>query len=193
MDTLKKRYKKEYGSIEPYIVLKMQIAVILALIISVLGVVITPNLHMLNTITLVIVLHSLIQIRENFKEKMIKYTAIFGVMYLIAIVIPIVFLRRTISISPTSLDMILLVLISLLALLFIMKLMITKKGVKGEVILADKETAVIKVNYDLMTGIKPGKYAVDNKGAKKGDKVKVSLSKIPFQKPSPQKIKEIIK
>jgi len=193
MNLIKKRYEEKYGSIEPYVALKLQITVILALIFSILGTTLSFTFHLLNLLTLLIVFHSLNQIRTNFRNKLIKYTVTFGLIYFIAIVIPVILMERTLMISPGSMDLILIILIVFLILLVIMKSIISNKGIKGEVILSDDETAVVKTEYDLMAGLKPGKYAVKNNKAEKGDKVIVTLSKKPFQKSRPEEIKKIIK
>ncbi len=192
MKRLKDKYEEKYGSIEPYIVLKMQLAVISALIISVIGVIINPILQLLNILTLAMLIHSSYQIKKKFKDKLVKYSLIFGIIYIIAIISPLIIVEYAIPLSPRLMDMIIIVMILLVIAMIVTKIKVNRKGVKAKVLLANREMAVIKPKYDLITGIKPKRYVVDNKGAEKEDEVIVKLSKTPFRKPEPKKIKRII-
>jgi len=193
MNPLSRRYREKYGSIEPYLVLKMQIAVITALIITILGTIFNPMILVFNLVTFAILTHTMYQIKKQFREKLIKYTSIFASLYAAAVLVPPILTMHRITPSPGTMDTILMLLIIILVVVAFSNIMITKKGIKAKVTLANKETAVIEPEYDLMTGIKPGKYAVDNKGAEEGDRVIVKLSKSPFQGPKPKEIKQIIK
>jgi len=193
MNPIKTKYKEKYDSIEPYLVLKMQIAVITALIITIIATILDPLILVLNVLTLSLLTHSLYQANKNFQDQISKYTAIFTSLYAAAILAPLAFTRYEIRPSPGAMDTVLIILIVILIIIALLKIMVTSKGVKAKVTLANKETAVIEPEYDLITGIKPGKYVVNNKGAKEGDRVIVNLNKPLFQRPKPKEIKEIIK
>lgn len=192
MKSINEYYEDKYGTIEPYIALKQQVAVICSLLISIIGQMINPLTHILHLITLTIVIHSLYQVNMNFPKKTKKYTAIFTPLYIAAVIAPIILLGYSIPITPTGINYVLFLLIGLLALFIALRTFTVKKGIKAKVILANEDIAVVEPEYDLLAGVKPGKYIVENKGATEKDTVSVKVTRTPFKKPEPKKVKEVI-
>lgn len=193
MSFLLRRYKEMYGDIEPYIVAKMQVSVITALIVSVVGILISPLIHLLNLATFAVLAHSMLQVKDIHEEKIKLYSLVFGSLYTASLLAPQVFMKHTLLVSPSSMNIAIFLMIILVLLFLAMKIMISKKGVKAEVVSVNEGKAIVKPEYDLLTGIKPVEYVVENEEAEKGDEVRVKLNKPFLGKPRPSEIKEVIK
>lgn len=194
MNVLTKPYRDKYGSIEPYLVIKMEIAIILALLITLSTIFVQQETFLLNILTAAIVIHSSYQVKKNFPEKAKKYIGVFIPMYILALVTPFILTQYTFKLSTIGMELILISLALLVTAMILFKEIISRKGVKAKVLLADSETAVIRPEYDFLSGIKPSKYAVENNvGAKKGDRVKVKVSKTLFSQPRPNEVVKVIK
>lgn len=194
MNIITKPYRDKYGSIEPYVVIKMEIAVILALLITLSTIFIQQWVFVLNAFTAGILIHSAYQVKKEFPTKTKKYLGVFLSMYALAVVTPFILTQYTFKLSTMGMELILGSLIVLVIISILFKEMVSRKGVKAEVLLADSETAVIKPEYDFLSGIKPRKYAVENLvSAKKGDRVKVKMSMSSFKQPRPTEIEKIVK
>jgi len=189
-----KQYQEEYGSIEPYIVTKMEISILLALVITLFATIIQPWIILLNIGTAAVMVHSLHQVNKNYPEKTAKYTGILGTIYALAVASPAVLTRVTMKMSPMGTQIVMGALILLVATSLSIRTFISKKGVKAEVLVADGEDAIIRPEYDFLSGVKPKKYAVKNTvKAKKGDRVKVKVSTSLFKPLQPTEIERIVK
>ncbi len=193
MNPLKKRYIDKYGETEPYTVLKIEIAIIATLIISLASEITSTYIYIFNLATAAVLIHSMYSLKKEYPGKFIKYLAIFSSFYTVAFISPMVLLDYSMPMDPTGLNMMLGALVALLIIFIIIRTATSQKGVKAKVLLADEEIAVVKPEYDLISGVKPKKYVVDNKNASKGDKVITTVSKTPFKKPEPRKIKKVVK
>lgn len=190
---IKERYKEKYGSVEPYLALKLEIMIIVSLIISIVGTIFNFYLHFLQVFTLGVIALTLYQVKKKYPEEILKYSLVFISLYIAAVFVPMILTGFAVPITPSGINTLLVILIGVLVLFMGLKVVTNKKGVKAEVLLSDEDIAVIRPEYDLISGIKPNRYVVDNKGASKGDKVLVNLSKTPFKKPRPKEIVEVIK
>ncbi len=192
MKTIKNKYKEKYGDLEPYIALKLQVNIIVALLIAILATFTNPMIHSLQILTLAALIYLLTEIKSQHHEKLKRYTAVFTTLYIAVVTVPILISRYTLPISPQGINLMLMAIISLLVLFIALRTLTSKKGVKAEVILANEEIAVVQPEYKLLSGIKPKKYVVKNKGAEKEDQVIVNISKTPFKTPKPKRVKEVI-
>jgi len=62
----------------------------------------------------------------------------------------------------------------------------------GRVLLADRELAVVEMEYDLLSGVNAGRYVIENDGAKKGQQVRIGVESGLFKKTKPAKVKEVL-
>lgn len=192
MKKMKDKYREKYGDLEPYIALKLQANIIITLLIAILGTFINPLIHTMQLLTLTALIYLLREIKSQYQEKLRRYLAVFSPLYIAAAVVPVFVSRYSLPISPQGINIVLMAIVGLLVLFVAIRTLTSKKGVKAEVILANKEIAVVQPEYSLLSGIKPEKYVVENKGAKEEDQVIVNISKTPFKKPKPKEVKEVI-
>lgn len=192
MNTIKKKYKEKYGDLEPYIALKLQMNIIATLLIAILGTFLNPLIHSLQALTFAVLVYLLIEIKSRYKEKLKRYIAVFITLYIAVAAVPVLVSRYSLPISPQGINLMLMAVVGLLVLFIALRALTSRTGVKAKVVLANEEIAVIQPEYNLLSGIKPKKYVVENKGAKEQDQIVVSISKTPFKQPKPKKIKEVI-
>lgn len=193
MNLFKEKFKDKYGSIEPYLALKLEVVILLTLIVTIAGKMVNPYLYILQAFTLIILFITLYQVKKNFPEKLLKYSMIFTILYAVSIAVPFLLMDYATPMTPTGINTVLFILIGVLVLFIGLRAVTSRKGVRAEVLLSNEEIAVIQPEYDLVSGVKPSKYVVNNKGAEEGDEVQVKLSKTPFKKPRPKKIEEVVK
>jgi uncharacterized membrane protein len=164
----------------------MQIAVILAILISMIAAIYNNyTLLIAEILPIAMLSYGLIRMKKKFKKDYMQSAILFGVLFGIALFGPFV-LRQAIAADPFgSINYILYVVLAFLALFIILKSFASQNMMAGKVLLADKSWAVVQLDFDLVTGIRAGKYVVKNKGAKKGQKVKVKIKKGIFRKTEP--------
>jgi len=189
LNFIEKYYKKQYGSIKGYLYMKMQVAVILAILISMITTIYNNYIYLIAEIVPIAMLsYGLIRLKKKFKKDFMQSAILFGVLFAIALVGPFV-LRQAIASDPFgSINYILYIVLAFLALFIILKSFASQNMMTGKVLLADKSMAVVQLDFDLVSGIKAGKYVVKNRGAKKGQKVKVKIKKGILRKTEPVEV-----
>jgi len=165
------------GSEKSYIFFKMQLAIVISIAISMFYAVFRDYLY-LQIAPLLLLILSFSDLYRIYRKEFRLYASIFSTLFLIIVLTPL--FSQIFSISVYSLDSlryIIYLALGLLVVLFLSRTVLTKKFVEGKVVLADKSIAVVDVDFDLLAGIRPGKYVVENNGAKKGDSVKVFVKR----------------
>ena len=191
-NSLKKHYIERYGSIKGYLFLLMQISVIIAIVISIVCIVSKNNYYIvLEFFPLGLLIYSLKRFKEKFKKDFLIYSGIFSAFFIAAIIAPFFIQIVRVSNPFMTIRYLIFALIGLVVLFLVFRVISMGKNVVGKVLLADKESAVVQLDFDLLAGIKAGKYVVVNKKAKKNDKVIVSMKRS-FWTTKPEKIKNII-
>jgi len=184
----KKYFVKMFGSEKSYLFVKMQLAIILSIILSMVYAVLKDYLY-LEIIPAVLLLLCFMELRSSYRKDFWLYSSIFSILFLVIVLTPL--LLRNISLSSTpfdSLKYLVYAVFALLAVLIFLRALSAKKIIEGKVLLADKDIAVVEVEFDLLGGVRAGKYAVENNGAKKGDSVKVMIKRGLFGGPYLHKI-----
>jgi uncharacterized membrane protein len=118
------------------------------------------------------------------------YFLLFSTIFVLVLLVPLVL--RSVSIAPGNPTELIryaaYIIFAILILLVLLRGMLFKREIRAKVTLADKDTAVIETDVDLLAGIRAGRYVVKNNGAKKGDHVRVSVRKAVFRGAYPYKI-----
>jgi uncharacterized membrane protein len=106
------------------------------------------------------------------------------VLFAIIVIMPLLVSNVSLGSSPIeSLKYVVYAAFAVLALMIFLRIFFAKKTVQGKVLLADKDMAIVEVDFDLLKGVRAGRYAVENNGAKKGDSVKVLVKRGIFRGP----------
>jgi uncharacterized membrane protein len=192
MNPLERYYIKEYGSEKGYLLMLMQLALIVGLLISILSVFLGDNSYIfLQVIPMFLLGESLLKFRDKFKPEFNLYASFFIVFFLLLIIAP--FVLRALTLSTTPFEMIrysLYVVIAVLLLYVLFKLYLARRKVSAVVLMVDKSQVVVRVDFDLFSGIRAGKYVIESKGRKpkKGQTVKVLIRGGLFRRPVPYKL-----
>ena len=180
---LKKCFAKEFGSEKSYLFVKMQFAIVLSIAISLLYAVLRDGLY-LQILPALLLFACFTELYKNYKEDFWLYFTIFLILFLVIVLTPIVFHGLSLAYNPIdSLKYLVFAAFVVLILLVFLRVISAKKIITGRVLLADKNLAVVQVDVDLLTGIRAGRYVVENKGAKKGDYVRISVKRGLFRGP----------
>ena len=186
---LKEYLVKKVGTEKSYLFMKMQFAIILSIVIAVLYS-FFKELLILQVLPAAILLLSFNELYKKYTKDFWASFVIFSVLFIVIIATP--FYLQTIAIRAGEPLMLLKYLIylafALVILLLLSRIFSIKKEVYGRVVLADNKTAVLEVDFDLLSGIKAGKYVVENNGAKKGDWARASVKRGLFKGPHLHKI-----
>jgi uncharacterized membrane protein len=176
---LKKYLINELGSEKSYLFLEMQIAVILAIIVSVFYALLHGYLFLLQIIPLAVFAKASIALKKAYSRDFPAYFLVMAVLLLIVLLAPFAFQQVPINAkTPAEVLRYLTYGVFLVLLTLILaRSVLLKKETRGKVILADRRNAVVAVDFDFLAGINAGKYVVENSGAKKGDFVRVSIKK----------------
>jgi len=168
-------FKKALGSEKSYLFFKMQLAIVISIAISMFYAVFRDYFY-LQIVPLLLLASSFLDLYRSYRKEFWLHASIFSMLFLIIVLTPL--FSKLFSINFSSLDSlryIIYVALALLVILLLSRTILVKRFVEGKVILADKSTAVVDVDFDLLAGIRPGKYVVENNGAKKGDFVKIRV------------------
>ena len=177
-----------FGSEKSYLFVKMQLAIILSIILSVLYAILKDYLY-LEIIPAVLLLLCFMELRSSYRKDFWPYSSIFSILFLVIVLTPLLFRNISLSSNPfDSLKYLVYAVFAILAVLIFLRALSAKKVIEGRVLLADKDIAVVEVEFDLLGGVRAGKYAVENNGAKKGDSVKVMIKRGLFGGPYLHKI-----
>ena len=184
----KKYFVKMFGSEKSYLFVKMQLAIILSIILSMVYAVLKDYLY-LEIIPAVLLLLCFMELRSSYRKDFWPYSSIFSILFLVIVLTPLLFRNISLSSNPfDSLKYLVYAVFAILAVLIFLRALSAKKVIEGRVLLADKDIAVVEVEFDLLGGVRAGKYAVENNGAKKGDSVKVMIKRGLFGGPYLHKI-----
>lgn len=192
MNPIEQYYVRQYGSEKGYLFLLMQLALIAGLLISIFAVFIRENSYMfLQVIPIFMLVLSLTKFNKKFRSEFTTYAAFFIVFFFLVTIAP--FALRILTISTNPLEMIkysLYLVLAVLIVYVIFKLYLSRKTVTGVVLMADRGEVVVQVDFDLLSGIRAGKYVVETKGRKlrKGQTVKVLIKGGLFTRPTPYKL-----
>jgi uncharacterized membrane protein len=180
---------KNYGSIKGYLFLQMQVAVLAALIISILSSFYYDfSIMVAQILPAIILVAALSRFRKDYKSESMQYVALFTVFMLIALLAPFT-ARSAMSGNPFAAAQYVFYGLVVLLLGFVtVKYALSRNYVEGKVLLSDGDTAAVLIDFDMMAGIRAGKYVVKNRGAKKGQKVKVKIKKSFFGKVEPVEV-----
>jgi len=165
--------KKAFGSEKSYLFFKMQLAIVISIAISMFYAVFRDYFY-LQIVPFLLLALSFLDLYHNYRKEFWLHVSIFSALFLIIVLIPL--FSKFFSVGFDSFDSLRYIVYMALALVLILLLgrtVLIKRFVEGKVILADRSTAVVYVDFDLLAGIRPGKYVVENNGAKKGDLVKI--------------------
>ena len=180
---LKKYFVKMFGSEKSYLFVKMQLAIVLSIVFSVLYAFFKDYLY-LQLIPAMLLFLCFMELRKNYRKDFWLYSIIFSILFAVIVFTPLLFHKISLSSNPLeSLKYLVYVAFALLVLLIFSRTISAKKITEGRVLLADKKMAVVEVDFDLLGGVRAGKYVVENNGAKKGDSVKVLIKRGFFRGP----------
>lgn len=189
MNILKKYYEKEYGSIKGYLFLEMQISIIIAVLISIYVVFVKDYSYlMLEVIPILLLTSALYEFRKNFKKDFTPYTILFGFFLTISILAPMILDYFIIVMDPIqSIRNTLYIAIIILIFYIIFRMSLSRKVVEGKVLMSEKGSAVVSTDFDLLAGVKAGKYVVKTgkRKPRKGQKVKLYVKRSFFRSPKP--------
>ena len=184
----KKYFTAMFGSEKSYLFIKMQFAIVLSVAFSVLYAVFRDYLY-LQIIPAMLLLLCFMELRTNHRKDFWLYSLIFITLFAVIVVTPMLFHSISLSSNPIeSLKYLVYAAFAILAMLIFSRTFSAKKTVQGKVLLADKELAIVEVDFDLLKGVRAGRYAVENNGAKRGDSVKVLVQRGLFRGPYLYKI-----
>ena len=179
----KKYFVGMFGSEKSYLFIKMQSAIVLSIIFSVLCAILKDYLY-LQIIPAALLLVCLMELHRNYRKDFSLYALIFIVLFAIIVIMPLLVSNVSLGSSPIeSLKYVVYAAFAVLALMIFLRIFFAKKTVQGKVLLADKDMAIVEVDFDLLKGVRAGRYAVENNGAKKGDSVKVLVKRGIFRGP----------
>jgi uncharacterized membrane protein len=175
----KKYFIKTLGSKKSYLFLKMELAIILSIVISIFYTFFGGFLLLLQLVPAAMLLLSFNELYRDHRKEFWIYFLIFSVLFVLILVTPYFFRMVSMGTSNpfTMLKYVAYLALGLLLLLILSKTFSPKKEIEGKVILADKNTAVVEVDVDLLAGIRQGRYVVKNNGAKKGNLVRVAVKR----------------
>jgi len=177
-----------FGSEKSYLFVKIQLAIILSIILSMVYAVLKDYLY-LEIIPAFLLLLCFMELRSSYRKDFWLYSSIFSILFLVIVLTPLLFRNISLSSNPfDSLKYLVYAVFAILAVLIFLRIISAKKVIEGKVLLADKNIAVVEVEFDLLGGVRAGKYAVENNGAKKGDSVKVMIKRGLFGGPYLHKI-----
>jgi len=99
--------------------------------------------------------------------------------YFIIVMDPIQLIRNTLYIA-----------VMILIFYIIFRFGFSRKVVEGKVLMSEKGSAVVSTDFDLLAGVKAGKYIVDTKKKRlrKGQKVRLFVKRSFFRPPKPVSI-----
>ncbi len=180
---LKKYFVKRFGSEKSYLFVKMQFAVILSVVFSLLYAVFKDYLY-LQIIPALLLFLCFTELRKSYRKDFWLYFFIFSILFVVIVLTPLLFRNISLVSNPLgSLKYLVYAAFALPILLIFSRTISAKKAIPGRVLLADKNLAVVEVDFDLLGGIRAGKYVVENNGAKKGDSVKILIKRGFFKGP----------
>lgn len=185
-----KFFIRMFGTEKSYIIFKIQLAIILSVVVSILYSLFKGYWQAMQLIPLALLLLSSIQLYRKYRRDFLPHFLMFLVIFLLVLITP--FLFQYISITPSNPIELLrygtYAILAILVLLVLSRGLVVKREIHGKVILADRDTAVVEADVDLFAGVRAGKYVVKNAGAKKGETVRVSVKKGFFRGAYPYKI-----
>lgn len=161
------------------LVIGLQFSIFLSLAVSVLYVYTRSTLLLAaHAIPVALFLLLLVMLRPLAKKGFTKYALVFGYIAIVVIIVP-----PLLALAPLPGGLVYLLPL-MLGLVFALGLT-KRRQVDAKVILADRDYAVVLIDYDLFNNAKPGYYAAENGvGAKKGDTVRVAMRKsLTYEKP----------
>lgn len=192
MNIFKKYYKKEYGSIKGYLFLVMQISIIIAVLISIYAVFVKNYSYLiLEIIPIFLLTSALYELWKNFRKDFVPYTILFGFFMFVSIIAPMILDYFIVVMDPIqSIRNTLYIAVIILISYIIFRTRFSRRVVEGKVLMSEKGSAVVSTDFDLLAGIKAGKYVVStgNKKLKKGQKVRLSVKRSFFKTPKPVSI-----
>ncbi|GEM_PF-2963636 len=174
---LKKYYEKKQGSAKGYYILVMEVSVMLGLFTSIASK-LAPQAYYLNTLFLGLLLYSLYCFKKEKYPQFTSHAVLFTGLFAFALLTPWLMNLLSASLVTDPFSTIKrtgYLALSVIIAFIIIRTAFRKKTVEGKVTIADKDKAVVKIDYDIFAGIKAGEYIVKNNKAKKGDKVIVKL------------------
>ena len=189
----KKYFIKKYKSLKGYLLLKMQVAVILTLLISIFSNLFKNYLlFVFEVIPFFLLATAFKEFKKNYSKEFSVHFLIFSLLFFFSLVAPLFLQKISASMFPslTGISNLIYIICAVLIFFIFFKIFLVKNYVIGEVLLSDKNIAVVKTDFDFFAGLKAGKYVVENKGARKGQKVKVLLKR---RSGKPEKIIEVLK
>lgn len=154
------------------LVIGLQFSIFLSLAVSVLYVYTRSALLLAaHAVPVAVFLLLLAVLRPLAKRDFAKYALVFGYIAIVVIAVPPLLALAPL---PGGLVYVLPLLLGLVFALGFTK----RRRVDARVLLADKDYAVVLIDYDLFNNAKPGYYVAENRvGAKKGDAVRVAMKK----------------
>jgi uncharacterized membrane protein len=177
-----------FGSEKSYLFARMQLAIVLSIIFSVLYA-ISGDYLFPQIIPAALLLACLTELYRDHRKDFLPYASIFIALFAVIVAAPLLFDNVSLGSSPIeSLKYVVYAVFAVLAIMIFLRAFSAKKTVQGKVLLADKSLAIVEVDFDLLKGVKAGRYAVENNGAKKGDSVRVLIKRGLFRGPHPHKI-----
>lgn len=191
MNIFKRYYKKEYGSIKGYLFLVMQVSIIIAVLISIYAVFVKDYSYLiLEVIPILILSSALYELKKNFKKDLVPYTILFGFFMIVSIIAPLVLDYFIVIMDPIqSMRNTLYIAVIILIAYIVFRFGFSRKVVEGKVLMSEKGSAVVNTDFDLLAGVKAGRYVVDTKKRlRKGQKVKLSVKRSFFKAPKPVSI-----
>lgn len=168
----------------------MEIAIFISIAISIAHTLLKSDLLLLQFIPAALLLCAFIGFYNRYRQEFLPHFVAFSLMFLFIVVAPY-FLQGALWGTGSVFGMLnyLVIIAFVMLLLFILfRMGVMKRTVEGKVMLADKDNAVVELDLDFFAGIRAGKYVVKNSGAKKGDKVYVSLKSKIFGGAVPERI-----
>ncbi|RLG21592.1 hypothetical protein DRN74_01675 [Candidatus Micrarchaeota archaeon] len=171
------------------VIILLQSAVLFAVILAVVASFLSePFLLLLDMVSLIMLGYGLCLVYKNWRKEFKTYALLFSVLFFITVAFPILIISKFINSFNTSL-----LLLFLLLFYFILKAYLTPKQLEGIVVMADKERAVVHIDYNILLSLPAGDYVVRNNGAKKGHKVLLSYKKSIFRTVKPEAVIKVIK
>lgn len=180
---------KFFGSRKNYLFVKMQLAVLLSAVIAIFYTIFKGEIYLLQILPAALLMFSFAELYKNYKRDFWLYFAIFLILFITVLLAPLAF--RAISANagnPAELIKYLTYVIMAFIIVLLLSRVSLKKDIYGKVVLADRDIAVVDMDFDLIAGVRNGRYAVENHGAKKGDSVRVAVKKGFFSGAQPYRI-----
>jgi uncharacterized membrane protein len=187
---LREYYVREHGSDKGYIFLKMQAAIVLSLAVSVAYSFLNyAALLALQLVPLALLLAALSELHREYPRDLPQYAALFGLLFAGCALAPVAF-KYLFSFSSVfaSIRYLIYIFVGLIVLYLFFEAAGSRRQMTGKVLLADRDLAVVQVDYDLIGRVAGGKYAVANRGARKGQRVRIAVRKRIFGAAVPDRI-----